>query len=279
MRGASALASPHDRTADDPAAGAQRHHRVHPIPQHPRSRPLPGLGAPLHTRPGACASSTTPSASECRRGGRWLQLAITDLDDRLMGDVAVWLDDDEQLAMIGYTLAPEYQGRGYRRRSGRCHRSTGCSPPARCTAWRPRSIRTTCASARVLERNGFRYIGTARVGGSGPRCLERRRQVRAARQGVEGLEAPARSAEAGRAGGDHARDRPQHRRDRSRLLATPIRLQRVPVVRRRAGRDHEERRAGPPVAAGDHGRPGVRRVHDGGRADGRRGRTPTCGAS
>ena len=78
-----------------------------------------------------------------------------------MGDVAVWLDEDEQLAMIGYTLAPEHQGRGIRRRSGRATLDW-LFPPARCTGWRPRSIRDNLASARVLERNGFRYIGTAR---------------------------------------------------------------------------------------------------------------------
>ena len=46
-------------------------------------------------------------------GGQWLQLGITDASDRLLGDVAVWLDDDELLAVIGYTLARHHQGKGY----------------------------------------------------------------------------------------------------------------------------------------------------------------------
>ena len=45
--------------------------------------------------------------------GQWLQLAIVDGDDRLLGDVAIWLDAAALLAMIGYTLAPESQGKGY----------------------------------------------------------------------------------------------------------------------------------------------------------------------
>jgi aminoglycoside 6'-N-acetyltransferase len=92
---------------------------------------------------------------------RWMQLAVTDVEDRLMGDVAVWLDDDEQLAMIGYTLAPEHQGRGIAAEAvgatidwlfgvRKVHRVAATIDP------------DNVASARVLERNGFRYIGTAR---------------------------------------------------------------------------------------------------------------------
>jgi RimJ/RimL family protein N-acetyltransferase len=97
----------------------------------------------------------TPSA------GQWIQLAVTDADDQLLGDVAVWLDDDELLAMIGYTLAPRHQGRGYAAEAVRTvvdwlftvrkiHRVAATIDP------------DNLASARVLERNGFRYIGTAR---------------------------------------------------------------------------------------------------------------------
>ena len=94
-------------------------------------------------------------------GGRWLQLAITDLDDRLMGDVAVWLDEDEQLAMIGYTLAPEHQRRGI------AAEAVGATLDWLFAARKVHRVAATIdphnlASARVLERNGFRYIGTAR---------------------------------------------------------------------------------------------------------------------
>ncbi len=92
--------------------------------------------------------------------GEWVQLAIDD-DDGMVGDVAVWLDVDDTLAMIGYTLDPLYQGRGYateavsgvidwlfRRRH--VHRIAATIDPRNLT------------SARVLERCGFEYIGTAR---------------------------------------------------------------------------------------------------------------------
>lgn len=92
--------------------------------------------------------------------GEWLQLAVVDDDDRLLGDVAVWLDDAALLAMVGYTLAPENQGKGYAIEAVRVvvdwlfttrkvHRVAATIDPA------------NLASARVLERNGFRYIGTA----------------------------------------------------------------------------------------------------------------------
>jgi RimJ/RimL family protein N-acetyltransferase len=92
--------------------------------------------------------------------GRWVQLAL-DSADGMVGDLAVWLDADSALAMIGYTIDPEFQGRGYaieavealigwlfRRR--RVHRIAATIDPR------------NLASARVLERCGFEYVGTAR---------------------------------------------------------------------------------------------------------------------
>lgn len=90
----------------------------------------------------------------------WVQLAITDTDDRLVGDLAVWLDESASLAMIGYTLAPKHQGKGYATEAvgalmdwlvaQRVHRVAATLDP------------DNLASARVLERCGFRYTGTAR---------------------------------------------------------------------------------------------------------------------
>ena len=92
--------------------------------------------------------------------GGWVQLAI-DAGSGIIGDVAVWLDDDSTFAILGYTLAPEHQGRGFaveavgavvdwlfRRR--RVHRIVATIDPR------------NLASARVLERCGFEYVGTAR---------------------------------------------------------------------------------------------------------------------
>lgn len=92
---------------------------------------------------------------------QWVQLAVARVDDeKLVGDLAVWLDGQGSLAMIGYTLAPEHQGRGYASEAAGAlvdwlvakgvHRVAATLDPA------------NVASARVLERLGFRYIGTAR---------------------------------------------------------------------------------------------------------------------
>lgn len=92
--------------------------------------------------------------------GSWVQLAIED-GERLIGDVAVWLDADGTLAVIGYTLDPEHQGRGFAVeaveavidwlfRHGEAHRIAATIDPR------------NLASARVLERCGFEYVGTAR---------------------------------------------------------------------------------------------------------------------
>ncbi len=91
--------------------------------------------------------------------GSWVQLAVDD-GDGLAGDIAIWLDPQGQLAMIGYTLAPEAQGRGYATegvgavvdrlfRRSRVHRVAATLDP--------RNVE----SARVLERLGFRYEGRA----------------------------------------------------------------------------------------------------------------------
>jgi RimJ/RimL family protein N-acetyltransferase len=88
----------------------------------------------------------------------WVQLAIEDADGVLVGDLAVWLDHTAELAMIGYTLAPDSQGRGYATEAVGAvvdrlfehlglHRVAATLDPA------------NLASARLLERLGFRYEG------------------------------------------------------------------------------------------------------------------------
>ncbi|HSJ91971.1 MAG TPA: GNAT family N-acetyltransferase [Ilumatobacter sp.] len=92
--------------------------------------------------------------------GAWAQLAM-DRDGRLVGDFAVWIDPADELAMIGYTVAPEHQGHAYAVEAaeaviewlfarGTIHRVAATIDPR------------NMASARVLERCGFEYVGTAR---------------------------------------------------------------------------------------------------------------------
>jgi RimJ/RimL family protein N-acetyltransferase len=90
--------------------------------------------------------------------GTWMQIAVADADDELVGDLAVGLDPGGELALIGYTLAPEHQGKGYATEAAgalvdalfersEVHRVAATLDPA------------NVASARVLERLGFRYEG------------------------------------------------------------------------------------------------------------------------
>jgi RimJ/RimL family protein N-acetyltransferase len=92
--------------------------------------------------------------------GSWAQLAI-ERDGVLVGDFAVWIDAGDELAMIGYTIAPEHQGHAYASEAaeaviewlfarGTIHRIAATIDPR------------NMASARVLERCGFEYVGTAR---------------------------------------------------------------------------------------------------------------------
>lgn len=90
--------------------------------------------------------------------GEWVQLAIDDGGDTLVGDLAVFVDTDVRLAMIGYTMGPAHQGRGYASEAAgalvdrlferlHVHRVAATLDPA------------NVPSARLLERLGFRYEG------------------------------------------------------------------------------------------------------------------------
>lgn len=94
------------------------------------------------------------------RPGDWAQLAIEHAG-QLVGDFAVWIDPGDELAMVGYTIAPAHQGHGYAVEAaeavidwlfdrGSIHRVAATIDPR------------NLASARVLERCGFEYVGTAR---------------------------------------------------------------------------------------------------------------------
>lgn len=93
--------------------------------------------------------------------GHWIQLAI-EHDGIIVGDIAVWIDNEGLLASIGYTIAPEHQGHNYAVEAAAemVEWLFGVAGVHRITATLdPRNI----ASARVLERTGFEYNGTARA--------------------------------------------------------------------------------------------------------------------
>lgn len=93
--------------------------------------------------------------------GEWIQLAV-EHDGEMVGDVAIWIDADGLLASIGYTIAPQHQGHSYAAEAAAhvvewlfaiagVHRITATLDPR------------NLASARVLERTGFEFVGTARA--------------------------------------------------------------------------------------------------------------------
>ena len=92
------------------------------------------------------------------RAGDWLQIAAT-LADELIGDVAVRLSDDGHTARIGYTIARAHQRRGFGvEAAGAVVAHLFASGLHRVQAsLDPRNV----ASARLLERLGFRHEGTA----------------------------------------------------------------------------------------------------------------------
>ena len=94
-----------------------------------------------------------------RSRGDWIQIAI-ERDGELVGDVAVGLDTAGDIATIGYTLAPAYQGRGLGRGGGgrgrrRLFDALGVHRVE--ASLDPRNV----ASARVVEALGFEFEGVA----------------------------------------------------------------------------------------------------------------------
>jgi RimJ/RimL family protein N-acetyltransferase len=94
------------------------------------------------------------------RPGEWVQLAIDDIDGTFVGDLAVYIDTDIRTALIGYSMDPAHQGLGYATEAAgalidrlfdrlHVHRVAATLDPE------------NLASARVLERLGFRYEGRA----------------------------------------------------------------------------------------------------------------------
>jgi len=85
----------------------------------------------------------------------WLQLAVCLKDGRLIGDIGIHFLDDGFQAELGYTIAPDFQGRGYAEEAVRAathflfsslmkHRITASVDP------------DNLKSIKLLEKIGFR---------------------------------------------------------------------------------------------------------------------------
>ncbi len=104
--------------------------------------------------------------------GEWIQLAIAEAHtDRLIGDVGIFVSADGRSGEIGFTLAPEAQGRGIatvaaRRALQALFGETNVKHVLGITDSR------NAASIRVLERLGFRQRERRETLFRGEACIE-----------------------------------------------------------------------------------------------------------
>lgn len=98
--------------------------------------------------------------------GKWLQLAICLPDGTLIGDIGLHFLDEDQIE-IGYTLAPDAQGRGYATQAVRAIVNEAFA------VWGKHRIQASVdpenvKSIRLLERLGFRkeahFMKSFRIG-------------------------------------------------------------------------------------------------------------------
>jgi aminoglycoside 6'-N-acetyltransferase len=105
--------------------------------------------------------------------GRWVQLGITDPDtDELVGDLGLFLSADGTSGEVGFTLHPSAQGRGL---AGRAVLEAVQLLFAATSVTRVLGItdERNIRSLRLLERIGFKFIGSRQVVFRGEPCTER----------------------------------------------------------------------------------------------------------
>lgn len=106
------------------------------------------------------AGMVADPAPEDPVAGEWIQLALVRESGTLVGDLGLFTDASGAIATVGYTLATEQQGNGYATEAvaGLVDRlfETGIHRVE--ATLDPENV----ASARLLERLGFRYEGRSR---------------------------------------------------------------------------------------------------------------------
>jgi RimJ/RimL family protein N-acetyltransferase len=103
---------------------------------------------------------------------QWVQIAIADSsDDRLIGDIGIFLAGDQPSGEIGFTLALEAQGRGLATEAVRKALQLVFELTPVEEVFGITDSRNT-ASIRVLQRAGFEYLDTRNVVFRGEACAE-----------------------------------------------------------------------------------------------------------
>jgi RimJ/RimL family protein N-acetyltransferase len=106
------------------------------------------------------------------RSGDWVQLGIAEPhDDKLIGDIGVFLSSDGQFAEIGFTLAPAAQGRGIATAAVRQALQVVFNVTTAIRVFGVTDSRNA-ASVRLLERLGFSHHDTRSSVFRGELCSE-----------------------------------------------------------------------------------------------------------
>jgi RimJ/RimL family protein N-acetyltransferase len=104
--------------------------------------------------------------------GNWVQLGIADpASNRLLGDIGLYVADDERSAEVGFTLKPAAQGRGVATAAVRAALTLLFSVTNVQEVLGVTDVRNL-ASSRLLERVGFEHKETCRAAFRGEACME-----------------------------------------------------------------------------------------------------------
>jgi RimJ/RimL family protein N-acetyltransferase len=105
------------------------------------------------------------------RGG-WIQLGIADVEtDQLLGDIGIFLAEDEQTAEIGFTLNTNVQGKGIATDAVRAALQMVFATSSAQTVRAITDARNR-ASIRLLERLQFAFVSTTETVFKGEPCTE-----------------------------------------------------------------------------------------------------------
>jgi [ribosomal protein S5]-alanine N-acetyltransferase len=109
---------------------------------------------------------------EALRVGGWVQLAIADqANDSLLGDIGLFVDDEQQEAEVGFTLSQTAQGSGHATRAVKAAVEMLFAITSVALVRAVTDARNT-KSIGVLERAGFRKSREQSAVFKGEECLE-----------------------------------------------------------------------------------------------------------
>lgn len=104
--------------------------------------------------------------------GEWVQLGIADTGtDELIGDIGLYLSDDESWGEVGFTLQPTHQGRGIATSAVRQALEL-LFARTRIAEVRGITDQRNTASVRLLQRLGFIWAEDRAADFRGERCVE-----------------------------------------------------------------------------------------------------------